>query len=155
VSRARLVLHLAALFAPFAAAAAFSLLVNRTDHAAVLNQTLIFGSAGAIPAQFAALLRWRALDRRAHEPDGGWQTGIGMAALTHAGFGITFDAALVASTGWKESMGTGRVSDLALQSLFFAFASLMPLGAFTFPFTALLTQQVAGMRRRELAREPG
>lgn len=151
MSHARLWLHLGALVAPLAAAALWSLLLYRTDIAKGLSQAAVFGIAGALAAQIAALLRWRALDRRAHEASGGWQTGVGMALITHVLFGVLFDVVLVASVGLSASMGTHRYSDLLLQSLFFAAMSISAVGLITFPTTALFTQKIAAIRRRELA----
>jgi len=151
VSRARLLLHLAALLAPFVAAALWCVLLFRNEASRALGQALVLGTGGALSAQIAALLRWRALDRRARDGSGGWQTGIGMAAITHALFGLLLDAALVASVGWTQSMGTGRPSDLVVQVIFFSMASVLTVGLVTFPFTALLAQWVATQRRKEIA----
>ena len=151
MSRARIVLHLAALLAPFAAVALWSLVLFHDDLSHAIVEALAFGAAAALAAQIAAALRWRALERRARENRGGWQTGIGMAAITHVLFGVFVDAALVFATGWTASMGTGKPTDLIAQVIFFTLISLTTVGLITFPFTALVAQWVAGLRRRELA----
>jgi hypothetical protein len=147
VSRARLSLHLIALLLPFAAAATFALMIDR-DEELVLRQSAIFGGVGALSAQIAALLRWRALDRRALEGHGGWITGVGMAAITHALFGILFVIGLAFAVGWQKSADSPF--DFVWQAIFFIAASVLPLGTLTFPLTAGLAEVVARMRHREL-----
>ena len=151
MSRARLLLHVAALLLPPAAAALFAVMVNR-DPAFVLRMAVYFGGAGALSAQIAALLRWPALERHAIAGSGGWLAGLGMAAIAHLVFGILLVIGLaVASGGWEKSAGTGRPSDLIFQALFFIAMSIMPLGALTFPLTAAVAEYVARLRARELA----
>jgi hypothetical protein len=150
VSRARLLLHACALIAPFVAALAWSMLLMRNDLSLALRQTLLLGAAGALAAEIAALIGWRAIERRAAASRAGWPVGLGMAAITHLLFGVLFDAMLVAAVGWRASMGPGHVSDLVLQSFFFALVSALTLGAATFPLTALLAQWITAQRRREL-----
>jgi hypothetical protein len=150
VSRARLLLHAGALIAPFLAALGWSALLMHSDLVLALRQTLLLGAAGALAAGIAALVGWRAIERRAAALRNGWPVGLGMAAITHLLFGVLFDAMLVVAVGWRASMGTGHVSDLVLQSFFFALVSVATLGAATFPLTALLAQWITHLRRREL-----
>ena len=151
MSRSRLLLHLAALLLPPAAAALFAALVNR-DPEFVLRIALYFGGAGALAAQIAAILRWPALERRARAGTGGWLAGLGMAAITHALFGVLIVVGLAfAVGGWEKSAGSGRPSDLVVQALFFIAMSVLPLGALTFPLTAGLAEVVSRLRARELA----
>jgi hypothetical protein len=150
VSRARWLLHASALIAPFLAALSWSAVMMQNELSLALRQTLLLGAAGAVAAEIAALIGWRAIERRAAAARNGWPVGIGMAAITHLLFGVMFDAMLVVAVGWRASMGTGRVSDLVLQSFFFALVSAVTLGAATFPLTALLAQWITAQRRREL-----
>jgi hypothetical protein len=150
VSGARITLHLAALFAPLLAVSAWCLILYRVQSGDALGVIALVGGLGILSAQIAALLRWRALDARARKGHGAWLTGIGMAALTHVVFGILLDVALVfAIGGWREAAGTGHPTDLLLQSLFFFFASVVPVGLVTFPATALLAHWIAALRRKE------
>lgn len=151
MSRARLILHLVALLAPLIATSAWCVLVYQSNAAGAWGVVAVVGGLAALSAQVAALLRWRALDRRARAGQGAWLAGIGMAAITHALFGVLLDAALVLSLGgWREAAGTGRPSDLLLQSLFFFVMSVMPVGLVTFPATALFASWIAALRRKEL-----
>ncbi|MEP7096991.1 MAG: hypothetical protein ABI748_04950 [Dokdonella sp.] len=149
---ARATLHLVALLAPFAAAALWVLLMYRSQSGVALRQFLLFGGLGALAAQVAAWLRWRALERRAREGHGAWHTGIGMAAITHLLFAVFGEALLVlAAGGWRSVAGTGRGSDIVLQMLFFLLISIFAVGAISFPSTAVLAQWIANLRRKELA----
>ena len=151
MSRARAVLHLAALVVPFAVAAVWSVIANRADTGFDLEQTVIFGGLGALSAQVAAALRWRALDRRARAGEGAWKAGIGMAAITHALFGVLFAAAVNASVLWLQPEGASGATDVMLQVVFFVAVSMLVVGLATFPLTAALAQGVAALRRKELA----
>lgn len=151
MSRARVLLHLAALIVPFAVAAAWSLVVNRADSRPDLEQTVIFGSLGALSAQIAATLRWRALDRRARAGEGAWKAGLGMAAITHVLFGLLFAAAVNASVLWLQPEGASGVGHVMLQVVFFVAISMLAAGIATFPLTAALAQGIAALRRKELA----
>ncbi len=150
---ARMTLHLVALAAPLAAAALWCLLLNSVNTDGIAwRQFLLFGGLGAISAQVAALLRWRALERRAREGSGAWLTGIGMAAITHLLFAAFGELLLVVSVGgWLHAAGTGRGSDIVIQMIFFLLVSIFAVGAITFPSTALLVQWIANMLRKELA----
>jgi hypothetical protein len=150
MNRARLLLHACALIAPFVAALTGSAILMRNDIALGLEQTLMIGAAGAFAAEIAALIGWRAIERRAAVSRNGWPVGLGMAATTHLLFGVMCDALLVAAAGWRESMSTGRASDLVLPAFFFALISAMALGAATFPLTALLAQWITAVRQGEL-----
>jgi hypothetical protein len=150
VSRARLLLHVAALIAPFAAATLFAAAIDHDDAALAAKQTVMFGAPGAIAAEIAAWLRWPALDRRAHEGSGGWQTGIGMALITHVLFAVIVDAALLTATGWREGTD-GSISAAFGQTTFFFLASIGAAGVVTLPFTTLLAQWIAARRREEIA----
>ncbi len=112
--------------------------------------TLIFGGFGAVAAEIAAWLRWSALERRVRALTGGWQTGIGMAAITHLLFGVLLGVVLTLSIGWEKAIGNGGVSDLVIQAGFFFAASLLTVGWITFPTTALLAHGIAARRRKEL-----
>lgn len=149
---ARWILHLAALLAPLAAASLWCLRMPDASGSVVWRQFLIFGGIGVVSAQLAALLRWRALERRAHAGRGAWLTGIGMAAITHVLFGVVGVALLMGGiAGWDSSTGQGSGSTFVLQALFFVAISIFAVGAITFPATALLTHWVANLRRKELA----
>lgn len=152
---ARLTLHLVALLAPFAAASLWCLLLlmmSGGNGEVAWRQFLLFGGLGALAAQIAALLRWRALERRAREGVGAWLTGIGMAAITHLLFAIFGELLLVVALGgWRSAAGTGRASDIVIQMFFFLLVSMFAVGAITFPSTALLVQWIANRRRKELA----
>lgn len=151
MSRSRLFLHLGALFAPLAAAGTWCLMLYRSEVPSALGIIGVVGGLGVLSAQVAAFLRWHALDLHARAGHGAWRTGIGMAAITHALFGVLLDGALVLSVGgWREAAGTGKASDLLLQSLFFFFVSVMPLGLVTFPATAFFATWIAALRRKEL-----
>jgi hypothetical protein len=151
VSRARLLLHLAALLAPLAAAFGFSMLLPHDDAALVIRQTLLFGGVGALAAEIAAFACWRALDRRAKAGAGAWVVGLGMAALAHLGFGVIAVLALLAAAGWEGSVGERGVVALVIQVVFFVAASTFGVGFVTFPATAAIAQAVASLRRKELA----
>lgn len=151
MSRARLYLHLAALAVPFAVAAAWSFALDSADPRLAVKQGAIFGGLGALSAQLAALLRWRALERRARAGEGGWKTGLGMAALTHVFFGVLFTAALNASVLWLQPGEASDAVDVILQVLFFVATSMLVVGGASFPLTAVLAQGVAARRREELA----
>lgn len=153
MSRARLLLHLAALVVPVAAAAAWSFALNAADPRLALRQTLIFGGLGVVAAQIAALARWRALDRRARAGEGAWVTGLGMAALTHVLFGVLFALALNASLLWLQPGSDGGVGAVVVQALFFIAMSVLTIGLLSFPLTAALAQGLAALRARELARD--
>ena len=147
-----MLLHLAALLAPFAAAGLWCLRLVPVRGDFALAQFLLFGIVGALAANLAALLRWRALERRARAGEGAWITGIGMAAITHLLFGALFVVLIVAGVGgWRNAAGTGRPFDLVLQALFFFAISVFAAGIVTFPVTAWIAHAVAARRRRELA----
>jgi len=149
-------LHLAALLAPLAAAGAWTLIAREAELTFGPGGLAIFGGVAVIAAQVAALLRWRALERRAREGRGAWRTGIGMAAITHVLFGVLADVLLIAAVGGvQQAAGTGRFSDILLQMAFFFAASVFALGAVTFPATALLAHWIAALRRKELADDVG
>jgi hypothetical protein len=148
---ARAWLHIAALLAPLGAAAGWSALASPADPSLGLRQSAIFGGLGALAAQIAALLRWRALERRAREGSGAWKTGIGMAVLTHVLFGVLFVAAMAASMRFLEAGDPGNAKDLLVQAAFFIAASLFAVGALSLPLTALLAWKIAVLRRREIA----
>ncbi len=151
MSRSRLLLHLGALLAPLIAAVAWCRLLYRSEAAGAWGAVGVVGGLAALSAQVAALLRWHALDLRARAGSGAWLTGVGMAAITHALFGVLLDAALVLSVGgWHSAAGTGRASDLLLQSLFFFLGSVTALGLVTFPATAVFATWIAALRRKEL-----
>lgn len=151
MSRARLLLHLAALVVPFALAAAWSAVSDRGDSQLGLRQALIFGGLGALSAQLAALLRWPALERRAQAGEGAWKAGLGMAALTHVFFGVLFAAALNASVLWLQPDKASAAADVVLQALFFIAMPVLVAGIVSFPSTAVLAQGIAALRRKELA----
>lgn len=151
MSRARLYLHCVALIAPFTAAATFACMVDR-DADFILRMAGIFGGVGALSAQIAALLRWRALERRARAGSGGWITGIGMAAITHVLFGVLAAIGLaIAAGGWRKSAGSGSPFDIVVQALFFMLASILPVGIVTVPATGGFAEWIARLRSRELA----
>ena len=150
MSHARLLLHVVALVAPFAAATLFAAALDHDDPALAAKHALLFGLPAAIAAQVAAFVRWRALDRRAHEPHGGWQAGIGMALITHVLFAVTADTALLTATGWHAGTD-GSIGAMLVQMIFFFLASIGAVGAVTFPITALLAQWIAARRREEIA----
>lgn len=144
-------LHLAALLIALLLASVWSLVLDRGDMQLALKEDAIFGGIGALSAQLAALLRWRALERRARVGEGAWLTGLGMAAITHVLFGLIFTAALNASVLWLQPEEAVAVSDLALQVLFFTAMSVLVAGVVSFPLTAALAQGIAALRRKELA----
>lgn len=150
MSRARLLLHLAALVVPVAAAAAWSFALNPADLRLALRQTQIFGGLGVVAAQLAALARWRALDRRARDGTGAWKTGLGMAVLTHVLFGVLFALALNASLLWLQPADASSLRDAIMQTLFFIAMSMLTIGLLSFPLTAVLAQVLAALRAREL-----
>ncbi len=151
MSRARFLLHLAALIAPLGAACLWNLVMYRVNDGFALNQFAIFGGLGALAAEISAALRWPALERRAREGGGAWLTGLGMAVLTHVLFGVLFVGAIViALGGWRAAAGTGSPFDLVLQAAFFFVMSLSAVGVVTFPATACLAHALARLRRREL-----
>jgi hypothetical protein len=151
VSRARLLLHLAALIAPFVAAGAFCALLFRSETISAWRQASVLGGIGALAAQIAAAVCWRSLDRRAGAGSGAWKIGLGMAALTHLLFGILLTAAFAASIRLLDAGDSGNAKDLLLQAAFFALASLTTVGAITFPLSAWLAEAIAALRRKELA----
>jgi len=151
VSRARIVLHLVALLAPFFAAGAFCALLFRSETISAWRQAGILGGIGALAAQMAAAVCWRSLDRRARVGSGAWKIGLGMAALTHLLFGVLLMAALAASIRLLDAGDPGNAKDLLLQASFFALASLTTVGALTLPLSAWLAQAIAALRRKELA----
>jgi hypothetical protein len=151
VSRARLLLHVAALLAPFSAAFGFAFLVARDDRAFLLRQTLIFGGGGAIAAEIAAFACWPSLERRAREGRRVWRVAIGMAALTHALFGVLAVVVLAFATGWSEALASSGIGGLSVQVLFFIAASVFGAGFVTFPATVAIAETVAPLRRKELA----
>jgi hypothetical protein len=146
-----MILHLAALLIALLATSLWSLALNRGDLQLALKQDAIFGGIGALSAQLAALLRWRALERRARAGEGAWLTGLGMAAITHVLFGLIFTAALNASVRWLQPDEAGTASDVVLQALFFVAMSVLVVGVVSFPLTAALAQGIAALRRKELA----
>lgn len=151
MSRARLYLQLAALVVPLLAASVWSFAVNRGDLQLAVKQGAIFGGIGTLSVQLAALLRWRALERRALAGEGAWMTGLGMAALTHVFFGVIFTAALNASVLWLQPEEAVDAVDVILQALFFVAMSVLVVGAASFPLTAVLAHGIAALRRKELA----
>lgn len=106
-----------------------------------------------VAAQTAACLRWRALDRRAHARQSAWQTGVGMALLTHLLFGLYLALAFVAAVGLQEWRGDGRFWQLPMQAFFFAFVSLMLGGAISLPVTAWVAHAISRRREKELVVE--
>jgi hypothetical protein len=144
-------LHLAALLAPFAASLGFAILLSPGDSRLMIRQAFLFGGVGAIAAEIAAFACWRALDRRARSGAGAWKVGIGMAALAHLGFGMIAVLALALAVGWKGSVGEGGIGALIFQTIFFVAASTFGVGFVTFPATAAIAQVVASLRRKELA----
>lgn len=155
MSRARLLLHVAAFVAPLGAAGLWSALMVRVNDGVAWGQFGVFGGLGVVAAESAAALRWKALDRRARAGTGAWLTGLGMAAITHALFGVLFVTAIVLSLGsWQAAAGTGGPIDLLVQALFFVAISVSAVGLVTFPLTALLAQVIAMLRRSELGLGP-
>jgi len=150
VSHARLWLHVAALLAPLAAAAAWSFLLNPDDARLALRQTCLFGGLAAVAAQIAALSCWRALDRRARAGSGAWKVGIGMAAITHLLFGALFALGMNVSLWLLRSADASSIGDAAVQALFFVAVSALSVGFVSFPLTAALAHGLAGLRAREL-----
>jgi len=150
VSRSRLYLHLAALLAPLVAASVWCLFLYRAEVAAKWGVVAVVVGLAILSAQMAALLRWRPLDARARAGSGAWRAGIGMAAITHALFGVFLDVALIFVVGgWSTVAGTGHASDLFPQAFFFIVASVLPLGLVTFPATAVFATWIATLRRKE------
>ena len=112
---ARLLLHLVALLVPLLVAALFCMVQHGTLGTLVWRQLVLLGGVGLVAAQLAALISWRALERRAREGRGAWVVGLGMAALTHLLFGVLFDLAIVLAFGsWRAAAGTGQPTDLLL-----------------------------------------
>ena len=151
MSRARIVLHLVALLAPFLAAGAFCALLFRSETISAWRQAGVLGGIGALAAQIAAAVCWRPLDRRARAGSGAWKIGLAMAALTHLLFGVLLMGAFAASIRLLDAGDPGGAKDLLLQAAFFALASLTTVGALTLPLSAWLAQVLAAMRRTELA----
>ena len=145
-------LHIGALVIPLVAGVAWTLLLFRDDLAGGLLKSLYFAVPAIVAAQAIALLRWRALERRATAGEGGWKTGLGMAALTHALFGVLLAVALALAVGLSKWWVDSGVWNLIGQAAFFAVASIGAAGVITFPGTALLAQRIASLRQRELAR---
>jgi hypothetical protein len=145
-----------AVLMPLVAAGLWCAAMSAVDGALAWRQSLLFAGLGVACAQLAALARWRALQRRAQAGRGAWRTGLGMAVVTHATFGVLCAALLIlVAGGWREAAGSGRVSDILVQMLFFSTASLFPPGLVTFPATALVAQGIAALRRREIAHDAG
>ncbi|ANB16853.1 hypothetical protein [Dokdonella koreensis] len=120
---------------------------------AALRRVALVAVPAVAATGLAAWLRWSALERRARSGSGGWQTGIGMAALSHALFGLLLALALMLATGpayWIHGGGW----NLPLQALFFSLASLGAVGIPSFLLAAWLAQDTAARRRKELARDP-
>lgn len=145
-------LHIGALLIPLAAAVGWTLLVFRDDLAGGLLKTLYFAGPAMVAAQVVAVLRWRALERRATAGEGGWKTGLGMAAMTHGLFGVLLAVVLALAAGLSKGLVDSGFGNLIGQAAFFTIASISAAGAITFPVTALLAQRIASMRQRELAR---
>ena len=116
--------------------------------------TLIIAAPAVLAAQTAALLRWRALDRRARSQQSAWPTGLGMAVLTHFFFGIYLALTFVTTMGLQEWRGDGAIWQVPLQAIFFGIVSLGLAGAGSLPVTAWVVHVVSRRREKELALEP-
>lgn len=151
MSRARLCLHFAALFAPLALIAAWMQLSSPEYMISRFAGFRVLGSVAVIAAQFAALLCWHALSRRAQEGHGAWLTGIGMATTTHVLFAVFLLLPICVFVGGAEQVGdTLKFSDIVLQVSLFFVTSVFELGALSFPVTMLLAHWIVVLRRKEL-----
>lgn len=151
---ARVILHLSALLLPLIPVLIWLGVVGKQLNFAGLTATFIIAAPAVLAAQTAALLRWRALERRARNKQSAWPTGLGMAVLTHFFFGIYLALAFVATTGLQEWRGDGAIWQVPLQAIFFGIVSLGLAGAVSLPVTAWITQVISQRREKELVLEP-
>ncbi|MBL0163596.1 MAG: hypothetical protein IPP82_08140 [Xanthomonadales bacterium] len=150
---ARAILHLCALVLPMIPVLIWLGAMGKQFNVAGLTATLLIAAPAVLAAQTAALLRWRALDKRARSKQSAWPTGLGMAVLTHFFFGIYLALAFVATTGLQEWRGDGAIWQVPLQAIFFGIVSLGLAGAVSLPVTAWLAQVISQRREKELALE--
>lgn len=143
---ARARLHLAAAVIPAGLAiSAVSLLLDFGTSTKFLSDVARFAGSAVLAAQLAAWLRWGALERRARSGSDGWPAGLGMAALTHALFGLLLALAAARTDDWTTALG-----DAAIIGSFFALFSLGMAGVPSFLLTAWLAQHLTARRRKEL-----
>lgn len=152
---ARVMLHLIALLLPMIPVLVWLVAMGKQfDEAGALAAATI-----AVPtvlgAQTAVCLRWRALDRRAHNKHSAWPTGLGIALLTHFFFGIYFTLALFATVGLQQWRADGAFWQIPMQAIFFGLFSLLFVGALSLPVTAWVAHLISRRREKELALEPG
>jgi succinate dehydrogenase/fumarate reductase cytochrome b subunit len=150
VSKARVLLHAAAVVLPLLVAAA---LMTSSFFRGAEDFLALAGMAVAA-AQLAALPGWWLLDRSAHRP--GWirsaLAGLAIALLTHLLFGVVLELWMV-----LRDVGSGRVRwDSVYTSLrnivFVAGLSCVVAGWATAPAVMLLCVWLQRLRRGELAK---
>ena len=150
---ARAILHLCGLLLPTIPVLLWLAAMGKQFDIAGLMVLLATAGPAVLAAQTVALLRWRALDRRARSRQSAWPTGLGMAVHTHFFFGIYLALAFVATTGLQEWRGDGAIWQIPLQAIFFSIVSLGLCGAVSLPVTAWIAHLVSQRREKELARE--
>ena len=150
---ARVLLHLWAFLLPIIPVLIWMGAMGKQFNEAGMKAALVIAVPAVLAAQTAAGLRWRALSRRAHARQSAWPSGIGMALLTHAFFGIYLALAFVATVGLQEWTGNGAIWLVPMQALFFGFLSLLFAGALSLPVTAWAAHVISRRREKELALE--
>lgn len=151
--RARTILHIAALVISVLPLVVWLLVKDQSVDSKSLSAIMIFAGPAIFAAQFAALLRWKALKARAMANKRAWLTGIGMAAITHLMFGLLLSLVLLVVSGGGELSTVEIGWQFPVQIMFFSLVSLSLVGVVTFPATAWIAHWVAGRYRKEMHSE--
>lgn len=152
--RARILLHFAALVIAVLPVLLWLVVTDQAIDSKSFSAIMIFVGPAIFAAQFAALVRWKALKLRAMANNRAWLTGLGMAAITHLMFGVLLSLVLLVVSGGGELSSVEIWWQFPVQVLFFALVSLSLTGVVTFPATAWIAHWIAGRYRKEMAREP-
>lgn len=154
---ARACLHLAAALIPAGLAASVSVAVlNVALSAQSLSEIAQFAGPAVLAAQLAAWLCWGALERRARSGRNGWPVGLGMAALTHALFGLLLMLVMLVVgfyRGWIAGVYGWSMASLGEAALLGSIVALFSLGITGVPsflLTIWLAQRLTVRRRKEL-----
>lgn len=150
---ARACLHVIALITPLLPVALWLLWLGKSaDHDGLVN-LLTFAIPGVVAAQPGVLACWGFVQRRARAKQSAALAGVFMALCAHLLYGPLLALSLATIAGWDAwSEGIG-ISGWIVQSIFFAFASMMFAGWLSVPLAALAAHWAGRQREKEFGRE--
>jgi hypothetical protein len=118
------------------------------DHDGLVN-LLTFAIPGVVAAQSGVLAFWGFVQRRARAKQSAALAGVFSTLVVWAAAGVV--AATIAGwDAWSEGIG---ISGWIVQSIFFAFASMMFAGWLSVPLAALAAHWAGRQREKEFGRE--